>query len=155
MYTAAYVSPPQGRPKTWAEVEARGDPVREQQIKTSFMARETFWYHRDVPWVWVPTLHGLEIDEYVWHAKDMRDLIWDMQSYYGSESAFRVAIGSLCRPLKQGELHDIIRTILSILPGVRIHLWGIKYRTFRDMRYALPECDITCDSSIRSALANM
>jgi hypothetical protein len=141
-------------PSSWLWVrEASGDDqVRAQQVKTSFMARETFALYRSEPFAWVPTCQGLALDDYVWHARDMRGLILAMQAYYqerdGEESPFRVGIGSLCRPMPPGELHAIVAALSEILPGVRFHLWGLKLGFFQRMRYALPEEVISCDSSM-------
>jgi hypothetical protein len=135
-------------PPTWAEVLAAGDPVREQQEKSSFMAYEIWWYHREVPWMWMPTLQGLTIDEYVWHAREMRNLILQMKWYYGPDSDFRVAIGSLGRAFKQGELPEIVQACSDVLPGVRFHLYGPKRKALQTMQYALPDCVESWDSSM-------
>lgn len=141
-------------PSSWLWVrEASGDDqVRAQQVKTSFMARETFALYRSEPFAWVPTCQGLALDDYVWHARDMCGLILAMQAYYreryGETSPFRVGIGSLCRPMPPGELHAIVAALSEILPGVRFHLWGLKLGFFQRMRYALPEEVISCDSSM-------
>jgi hypothetical protein len=136
----------------WLHEAAAGDPVREQQVKTSFMARETFASYYREAFTWVPSCQGLALADYVWHAQDMRALILDMQAYYlerdGAQSAFRVGIGSLCRPMPPGQLHAIVGALSTILPGVRFHLWGIKLSFFRRMRYALPDAVISCDSSM-------
>ena len=143
---------PAPSPWLWVREAAGDDPVREQQAKTSFMARETFALHHREPFAWVPTCQGLELPQYVWHARDMRGLILEMQTYYreryGPGSPFRVGIGSLCRPMPPGQLHAIVAALSAILPGVRFHLWGIKLSFFQRMRYALPEEVISCDSSM-------
>jgi len=136
----------------WVREASGGDPVRTQQVKTSFMARETFALYHHEPFAWVPTCQGLDLADYVWHARDLRGLILDMQAHYleryGQASPFRVGIGSLCRPMPPGELHAIVAALSAVLPGVRFHLWGTKLGFFQRMRYALPEEVISCDSSM-------
>jgi hypothetical protein len=154
-YCCIFCRTGQGQPPSswlWVREASGGDQVREQQVKTSFMVRETFALHYREPFTWVPTCQGLNLDDYVWHAQDLRPLIAEMQTYYldrdGPQSAFRVGIGSLCRPLPPGQLHAIIAALSATLPGVRFHLWGTKLGFFQRMRYALPEEVISCDSSM-------
>ena len=119
---------------------ADGDPVRARQLRTTFTAQMIWLCHRDVPFIWLPTIHGLTVDQYARHARDMRNLIMTMNWWYGPQSPFRVGIGSLCRPLPPGELHAIIEAVAYELPGVNFHLWGIKLKTFQNMRCNLPTC---------------
>jgi len=136
-------------PPAWIRAASGGNFVREQQIKTSVNAHETFWSYRDAPFAWVPTLQGITVSDYVRHAHEMRPLIAEMQAYYGSKSAFRVGIGSLCRPMPKGKLHEIIASFAAALPeGTQFHLWGVKLRAFQLMRTVLPDCVISCDSAM-------
>jgi hypothetical protein len=141
--------------RSWFFPLADGDPVRMRQLRTTFTAQMIWQCHREVPFVWVPTLVGLTVDQYAHHARDMRNLIMMMNWWYGPESPFRVGIGSLCRPLPPGELHAIIEAVAHELPGIDFHLWGIKLKTFQNMRYHLPACVRSCDSTLWSGLRTL
>jgi len=129
------------------QVLAHGDPVRERQLKTMAMAMDIYNCHLDVPWIWFPTLHGLSVSQYIAHAVEMRDLILRLKWCYGPDSLFRVGIGSLCRPMRPGELTEIIDAVSGVLPGVNFHLWGVDLRVLQSLRCALPPCVVSCDTS--------
>ncbi|HEU5378802.1 MAG TPA: hypothetical protein VFV38_25545 [Ktedonobacteraceae bacterium] len=157
-YCCAYCldrPPTEEEQRAWFFRLADGDPVRMRQVLTTFTAQMIWLNHREVPFIWVPTLHGLTVDQYARHARDMRDLILTMNWWYGPRSAFRVGIGSLCRSLQPGELHAIIDAVSYELPGISFHLFGIKLKTFQTMRYNLPACVRSCDSTLWSGLRTL
>src|SRR3954463_9031865 len=42
--------------------------VRERQRRTTVKAQYFWHWHRRVPWAWVPTIQGWQVDDYVAHA---------------------------------------------------------------------------------------
>ncbi len=125
-----------------------GNPfvVEERQEKTTAMAYHFWTTYREKPWVWAPTIQGWQVHEYVRHAQTMRPLIQEMYAHYGKHSAFRVGIGTLCARASAEMIHEVVRSIIRELPGIPLHLWGIKLGTF-SMPYALPEQVVSCDSA--------
>lgn len=124
--------------------------VRERQQKTTEMAWR-FWQNYQESWTWVPTIQGWQIEDYQRHATEMKPLIQEMQAVYGTESAWRVGIGTLCRRASVQMIHDVVRTVSSILPGVPLHLWGIKLGALQSP-VALPECVVSVDSAAWNGL---
>lgn len=112
--------------------------VRERQEKTTEKAH-LFWQEfRDCPWPWVPTIQGWDIEDYRWHAQQLRPLILEMQAHYGEQSAFRVGIGTLCRRINVQLILAILLTVAQELPEVNcFHLWGVK-KTFWQQPLAFP-----------------
>lgn len=119
--------------------------VRERQDATTKMAH-TFWQlYKDVPWVWVPTIQGWEIADYERHAREMKPLVDEMQTHYGTESAFRVGIGTLCARASVEMIQDVVLAVARILPGVPLHLWGVKLGLAQSS-IAIPEQVVSIDS---------
>jgi hypothetical protein len=124
--------------------------IRERQERTTEKAH-LFWENfRDCPWPWVPTIQGWHIEDYRWHAQQLRELIELMQAYYcerdGAESAFRVGIGTLCRRLDIKTVVAILMTVAQELPFVKcFHLWGVK-KTFWEQPLAYP-FNVSSDSA--------
>jgi len=119
--------------------------IRERQDKTTAMAH-TFWQlYKDVPWVWVPTVQGWEVTDYERHAHELKPLIDEMQAHYGSESAFRVGIGTLCHRASTQMIQDVVLAVTRILSRVTIHLWGVKLGLAQSV-YAIPEQVVSVDS---------
>jgi hypothetical protein len=133
--------------RSWFYEMAEGDPVRIQQLRTTFLAEMIWSFHRNVPWIWVPFVQGLSIEQYARHAQELQKLILDMKWWYGPQSSFRAGIGSLCRPLPRGELLDIIAAVSDALPRVSFHLPGVKLKTFQHMEYSFPDCVVSADST--------
>jgi hypothetical protein len=108
------------------EVAANKGIVRERQQRTTDMAY-LFWQdYRDAAWAWVPTIQGWQVDDYVRHAQELKPLIIEMKSHYGPSSAFRVGIGTLCKRASVSMVHEVVNAVARELPGVPLHLWGIK-----------------------------
>ena len=104
-----------------------------------------FWEnYKSMPWVWVPTVQGWTVADYERHATEMRPLIREMQSQYGN-SAFRVGIGTLCHRASSEMIQDVVLAVSAILPGVPLHLWGVKLGLAQSA-IAVPEQVISVDS---------
>lgn len=125
--------------------------VRKRQYQTTEMAHYFWTTYRAVPWVWVPTVQGWTIDDYKRHAREMRPLIEEMYEHYGTESAFRVGIGTLCRRASVDMIHQVVRAVSAILPDVPLHLWGVKLGLLQSP-LALPECVASVDSAAWNGL---
>jgi hypothetical protein len=83
-----------------------------------------FWREfRGVRWTWVPTVQGWEIEDYRRHARELAPLVREMAS---QGEAFRVGIGTLCRRADVRMIHAVVRAVNEELPGVPLHLWGVK-----------------------------
>lgn len=125
--------------------------VRERQRKTTEMARHTWDTYRRAPWCWVPTVQGWRVDDYRRHAGELRPLIEEMADYYGPGSEFRVGIGTLCRRASAAMVREVAHAVAAELPGVPLHLWGIKLSVLKDS-IALPPQVVSLDSAAWSRL---
>lgn len=143
--------------------------IHQRQNETTRMA-ELFWEnYRDVPWAWVPTIQGWTTEDYVRHARQMAPLIQQMQHHYyermddiwqmvdggrmtQQEAAriernlmdFRVGIGTLCRRASAQQIREVVAAVRAELPGVKLHLWGVKLGAFRQ---DIPEEVVSVDSA--------
>jgi hypothetical protein len=108
------------------EVAGGEGVVLSRQDRTTEMAWRFWLTYRDEPWVWVPTVQGWEVEDYRRHARDLQPLVRAMQAHYGEGSAFRVGIGTLCRRASEGMIRDVVAAVRDVLPGVGLHLWGVK-----------------------------
>lgn len=120
--------------------------VRYRQQRTTDMAWHFWQHYRDVPWAWVPTVQGWNVDDYRLHARDLKPLLEEMQRYYGPDSAWRVGIGTLCRRASSRIIFSIIHTVAAELPGIPLHLWGVKLSVIQSS-IALPESVVSIDSA--------
>lgn len=102
--------------------------TRERQERTTTMAYQFWSDFRQADWCWVPTIQGWEVADYIRHARELRPLIMEMQTHYDAESAFRVGIGTLCRRASAEMIRMVVRAVAWELPGVPLHLWGVKQR---------------------------
>lgn len=125
--------------------------VRDRQERTTENVRMFFERYRRVPWAWVPTIQGWETSDYVRHARELQSIIQKMHAYYarygredGRSVAFRVAIGSLCRRASVQQVREIARAVTREIPGLRIHLWGVKLSA---VKAGLPETVASVDSA--------
>lgn len=100
--------------------------VRNRQDRTTAMAWRFWADHRGSPWCWVPTVQGWTVEDYRRHARDLAPLVGEMADHYGPDSAFRVGIGTLCRRASVGMIRDVACAVREELPGVGLHLWGVK-----------------------------
>ena len=120
--------------------------VRERQLRTTDMAYHFWNAYQDRPWVWVPTIQGWHVEDYQCHASELHPLIEKMQAYYGDDSNFRVGIGTLCRRASVQMIHDVVSAVSAELPGVPLHLWGVKLGLLQSP-LALPEQVVSVDSA--------
>lgn len=125
--------------------------VRERQQRTTEMAHHFWQEYRSVSWAWVPTIQGWEVEDYQKHARELRILITEMQSHYGTDSAFRVGIGTLCARASVATIHDVVRAVSAIIPGVPLHLWGVKLGLLQSP-IALPQQVVSIDSGAWNGL---
>ena len=120
--------------------------VGQRQWRTTEMAHLFWREYKRVPWCWVPTVQGWEVEDYRRHARELRRLIDEMADYYGSGSAFRVGIGTLCRRASTAMIRRVSFAVAEELPGVPLHLWGIKLGALR-APIALPGPVVSVDSA--------
>lgn len=106
--------------------------VRERQARTSAMAYQFWRDYRDSPWQWVTTIQGWTVEDYVRHAREMRPLIMEMWRHSGVD--FRVGIGTLCARANADRVHQVVAAVADELPGVPLHLWGVKLSILKDVR---------------------
>lgn len=125
--------------------------VRERQQKTTEMAWH-FWHtYRGEEWAWIPTVQGWQIEDYQCHAREMKPLIDEMRAAYADNPHWRVGIGTLCRRASVQMIHEVVRAVSAILPGVPLHLWGIKLGALQSP-LALPESVVSVDSAAWNGL---
>jgi hypothetical protein len=120
--------------------------VRERQKRTTDMAWRTWTTYTSAPWAWVPTVQGWTVDDYTYHAREMRPLVEAMKGVYGQSSPFRVGIGTLCRRASVALIRSVIDAVQQELPATPLHLWGIKLGLLKD-RQELPESVVSVDSA--------
>lgn len=125
--------------------------VEDRQQKTTDMAYHFWTTYKDIQWTWVPTIQGWEVEDYQRHAREMKPLIDEMRAYYGADSFFRVGIGTLCRRASVDMIHEVVRTVSAELPGIPLHLWGVKLGLLQSP-YAMPECVVSVDSAAWNGL---
>lgn len=120
----------------------RGDPgaeeVRRRQAFATAQAQDCWLVYHEVPWCWCPVIQGYHLADFERHARALAPLIREMWTHYwdtgsGDEeqeqrpSAFRVAIGSLCRRLPRALVYTILLRVMDIIGSdVPIHLLGTK-----------------------------
>jgi hypothetical protein len=108
--------------------------TRERQDKTTTNVSQAWQEYRSVPWAWVPTIQGLDPEDYHRHALELQPIIEEMQAYYHSNPAFRVGIGTLCRRADSSLIRHIVSAVRSVLPTAPLHLWGIKLESLWTLR---------------------
>lgn len=125
--------------------------VRARQQATTEMAWFFWQSYQDTPWTWVPTIQGWTVDDYRWHACQMKPLIEAMHTTYAGNPAWRVGIGTLCRRASVSMIHDVARAVTEVLPGIPLHLWGIKLGALQSP-LAMPERVVSVDSAAWNGL---
>lgn len=116
------------------EIAATQGIVRQRQNQTTELANYFWQNFRDVPWVWVPTIQGWDVEDYVRHCQDMRSLIEEMRSRYGTDSAFRVGIGTLCARASNTQIQQVVEAVIKELKAP-VHLWGVKLNFLKSESY--------------------
>jgi hypothetical protein len=106
--------------------------TRERQEKTTRNAWLAFKTYQSLPFAWVPTIQGWLPSDYRRHAQELLPLIREMQAFYAETSSFwRVGVGTLCRRNDVTMIEAILNEVRAVLPGVPLHLWGIKLDALR------------------------
>lgn len=108
------------------------------QQKTTDNAWDAWQRYKQVPWAWVPTIQGLYPADYRRHALQMKPLIDEMASYYADNPYWRVGIGTLCRREDDAEICNAVCEVLDVLPGIDLHLWGVKKQGLKTIFRTLP-----------------
>lgn len=133
------------------EVAENAGIVAARQARTTGMAYRFWADYRDAPWCWVPTVQGWAIADYARHAQALAPLVAEMQAHYGAVSAFRVGIGTLCRRASPAMIRAVVQVVANELPGVPLHLWGVKLALFKG-RTALHPAIASVDSAAWNGL---
>lgn len=132
-------------PLTGGQIEM----VVERQKQTTETAYQLWNEHRNEAWAWVPTVQGWEIEDYQRHARELKPLIQEMQAYYqqrdGSNSEFRVGIGTLCARVSADMIKKVVVAVADELNGVSLHLWGVKLSVLQSP-VSLPGQVVSVDS---------
>lgn len=110
--------------------------TRERQACTTENARQAWEYFQHLPFAWVPTIQGWLPEDYRRHAYEMKPLIRDMQASYANNPDWRVGVGTLCRRNDATMVQAILTAIREVLPGIPLHLWGIKLDALRSIDLA-------------------
>lgn len=97
-----------------------------------------------MPWLWVPTIQGWEVADYVRHATEMKPLIETMAAHYG-DRGFRVGIGTLCARASTRMIQAVVLAVQRVLGPVPLHLWGVKLAVLK-ARVQLPQV-VSVDSA--------
>lgn len=124
--------------------------VRERQQKTTEMAWH-FWQTYQESWAWVPTIQGWTVEDYERHATEMKPLIDEMRAAYADNPDWRVGVGTLCRRASVQMIHDVVRAVSAVLPGIPLHLWGIKLSALQSP-IAMPAQVVSVDSAAWNGL---
>lgn len=127
-------------------IAADAGKIALRQAWTTRMAWHCWRTYRAGAWAWVPTVQGWAVSDYIRHATELAPLIAEMAAYYGPGSAFRVGIGTLCRRLSTSAIRAVVSAVAAILPGIPLHLWGVKLGTLQD-RVQLPVSVVSVDSA--------
>lgn len=128
------------------EIAHDEDAICRRQERTTEMAYLFWSNYRAQHWCWVPTVQGWSEDDYRAHARQLKPLVCEMAAHYGSDSAFRVGIGTLCQRADNRMIRTIARAVTEELPGVPLHLWGIKIAALAG-RESLPDAVVSTDSA--------
>jgi len=129
------------RPLSAATMEYCCEPelavvTRERQDRTTDNARQAWEQFRQLPFAWVPTIQGWLPEDYQRHAYELKPLIEDMAAYYATNPHWRVGVGTLCRRNDATMVQAILNAIREVLPGVPLHVWGIKLDALRSINLA-------------------
>jgi hypothetical protein len=114
----------------------RQEVVYRRQERTTEMAYHFWTTYRAAPWCWVPTIQGWEPEDYRKHARELRDLLSEMHSFYGPGSEWRVGIGTLCARASVKTINQVLRVVRAELPGMPFHLWGVKRKALETIDLA-------------------
>ena len=63
-------------------------------------------------WAWTPVLQGRTVDDYLRHAVDLADIIYELAAVYNRRGIpFRVGVGSICRRAQVDEVRRIVAAV--------------------------------------------
>lgn len=133
------------------EIATNQAQIRVRQLSTTNAAWEFFTEYRDSPWAWVPTVQGWEVEDYRRHARELAPLVEMMRGYYCDNPWWRVGIGTLCQRADARMIRTVARAVAEELPGVPLHLWGVKLAALNSAE-ALPETIDSVDSAAWNSL---
>lgn len=107
--------------------------TRERQERTTANAIEAWTRYKSASWAWVSTIQGWTPGDYRHHANVLKPLLLEMQRYYADNPAWRVGIGTLCHRNDVTAVQAIVNAVRDVLPGIPLHLWGIKLDALRSI----------------------
>jgi hypothetical protein len=110
--------------------------TQERQRRTTENAWQAWTHFQHLPFAWVPTIQGWLPEDYRRHAAQLQPLIEEMQAAYVSNPQWRVGVGTLCRRSDVKAVQAILDAVREVLPGVPLHLWGIKLDALRSLNLA-------------------
>lgn len=110
--------------------------THERQRRTTENARQAWQHFQQLPFAWVPTIQGWLPEDYRQHASEMQPLIEEMQAVYATNPHWRVGVGTLCRRNDVKAVQAILDAVREVLPGIPLHLWGIKLDALRSLNLA-------------------
>ena len=110
--------------------------TQQRQRRTTENAWQAWAHWKPLPFAWVPTIQGWLPEDYRRHAYDMKPLIDEMQAAYITNPHWRVGVGTLCRRNDASMVQAILDAIREVLPGIPLHLWGIKLDALRSIDLA-------------------
>jgi hypothetical protein len=119
-------------PVSWAVIPDRPTEelngpleIRQAQEQTTEAIVHVLDSQLDVPWAWTPVLQGRTVDDYLRHAVDLADIIYELAAVYTRRGIpFRVGVGSICRRAQVDEVRRIIAAVATVLPNVPLHHLG-------------------------------
>jgi hypothetical protein len=123
--------------------------VRRRQVATTDTAIDVLTEHLGVTWCWCPVLQGRDVEDYLRHAIDIAEWVYELRDVYaarGQGDDFRVCIGSLCRRNAVAEIRAIVNNVAAVMPGLALHLFGVKLDVLRQSG-PLPEAVVSLDSA--------
>lgn len=107
--------------------------TEQRQRRTTENAYQAWEHFQQLPLAWVPTIQGWLPEDYRRHASQMQSLIEEMRAAYANNRDFRVGVGTLCRRNDASMVQAILDAIREVLPGIPLHLWGIKLDALRSI----------------------
>lgn len=141
-------------PVQWAVIPDRPtedldgpESVRLAQAQTTGSIVQMLESFLDVPWSWAPVIQGRTLEDYLIHAIELADIVYELRAVYVQRrKTFRVGIGSICRRGQAWEIRRIIAAIAAVLPGIPLHLFGAKLEVLAGWG-TRPPAVISCDSA--------
>jgi hypothetical protein len=141
-------------PVSWAVIPDRPtedlcgpQEVRRAQAETTEAIVHVLETLLDVPWAWTPVLQGRTVEDYLRHAVELAGILYDLAAVYRKRGlTFRVGLGSICRRGQASEIHRIVASVATVLPGIPLHLFGAKVDVLNRWGNR-PQTVVSCDSA--------